>query len=96
MSNKPTPRIQQPPQRPAGPQQRQSSGPGQSQPSRPRRMGEGSYEAAEDYQNSIKSYLKKADVKADAKAASPKSSAEVEELQQAEDKGLSHSKSRGD
>lgn len=61
----------------------------------PQQMGEGSYEASEDYQKRIKSYLDKADVKADAEAAKPSSQAEASELEAAEKEGLSHSKARG-
>lgn len=63
-------------------------------PKAPQQKGEGSYEASEDYQKSIKSYLDKADVKADAEAAKPSSQAEAREMQDAEKEGLSHSKAR--
>ncbi len=61
----------------------------------PQQMGEGSYEATRDYQESIKTYLDKADVKSDAQAAKPASPQEAEALKKAEEEGLSHSKAPG-
>lgn len=58
-------------------------------------IGEGSYEATRDYQDNIKQYLDRADVKDDAKAAKPDSPEHDKELKKAEDEGLSHSKSPG-
>jgi hypothetical protein len=60
-----------------------------------KQMGEGSYEATEDYQKGIKSYLDKADVKSDAEAAKPASQQEADEMKKAEDAGLSHTKAPG-
>lgn len=108
MNSKSTPRLLQ--QQPDSGserkrQQQQSSGGQEFQPKRgpqskgsPRsaqQMGEGSYEASEDYQKSIKSYLDKADVKADAEAAKPSGQAEAREMEAAEKEGLSHSKAPG-
>lgn len=58
-------------------------------------IGEGSYEGSRDYQKSIQTYLEGADVAADAQAARPADAAEAEALKQAEQAGLSHSRSRG-
>ena len=58
-------------------------------------IGEGSYEASRDYEGNIKSYLKRADVKSDARAAKPKNLQEALELEQAEREGLAHSKAPG-
>lgn len=58
-------------------------------------IGEGSYEGTRDYQKSIQTYLEDADVAADAQAARPADAAEADALKQAEQEGLSHSKSRG-
>jgi hypothetical protein len=58
-------------------------------------MGEGSYEATRDYQENIKTYLDKADVKSDAEAAKPGTPEEADALKKAEDEGLSHTKAPG-
>jgi len=58
-------------------------------------IGEGSYEATRDYQNSINAYLKDADVAADARAAQPANEREAQELRRAEEEGKSHSKAKG-
>jgi hypothetical protein len=58
-------------------------------------IGEGSYEATRDYQKSINTYLKDADVPADARAAQPADEAEAHELRRAEEEGKSHSKAKG-
>lgn len=58
-------------------------------------IGEGSYEASRDYEGNIKSYLKRADVKSDARAAKPKNLQEALDLEQAEREGLAHSKAPG-
>lgn len=58
-------------------------------------IGEGSYEGTRDYQKSVQTYLEDADVAADAQAARPADAAEADALKQAEQEGLSHSKSRG-
>lgn len=58
-------------------------------------MGEGSYEATRDYQKNIGTYLKDADVAADARAAQPADEAEAHELRRAEEEGKSHSKAKG-
>jgi hypothetical protein len=92
---------QQQPGRAANRQQQQSSGsrefqPGQAQQGDGRQaqqIGEGSYEGSRDYQNSIQSYLKSADVSLDAKAAKPATAKERAELEKAEQEGLSHSRS---
>jgi hypothetical protein len=81
-------------------QQQQQSGstdfqPPKAQP-REQQMGEGSYDATRDYQDNIKSYLKKADVKADAYAARPRSEQEAHELEEAENEGKSHTKAPGE
>lgn len=69
----------------------------QSQPPAKPTMGEGSYEATRYYQKSVGEYLRKADVKADAEAARPRSDEEARELQSAEREGRSHAKTeRGD
>ena len=54
-------------------------------------MGEGSC----DYEDNIKSYLKKADVKSDARAAKPKNLQEAIDLERVEREGLSHCKAPG-
>lgn len=98
---------QQQPQRIADRRQQQSSGSQEFQPEQAHpgaqqgdadkadQMGEGSYEGTRDYQNNIESYLKTADVKADAKAAKPTSLREELELQKAEKEALAHSKAPG-
>lgn len=58
-------------------------------------IGEGSYEATRDYQKNINTYLKDADVAADARAAQPADEAEAHELRRAEEEGKSHSKAKG-
>ncbi len=58
-------------------------------------MGEGSYEGTRDYQDRMKNYLDKADVKKDAEAAKPESKEEADELRKAEDAGLSHTRAPG-
>lgn len=58
-------------------------------------MGEGSYEATRDYQKSINTYLKNADVAADARAAQPADDAEARDLKRAEEEGKAHSKAKG-
>jgi hypothetical protein len=68
---------------------------GSDKPQAEKQMGEGSYEATRDYQDNIKTYLDKADVKADAEAAKPASKEEADELKKAEDAGLSHTKAPG-
>lgn len=98
---------QQQPQRYSDRHQQQSSGSGEFQPSRPRaaqqqgsndknkQMGEGSYEGTRDFEQSIKSYLKKADVASDARDAKPGTAKEAAELEHAEKEGLSHTKAPG-
>jgi hypothetical protein len=81
-------------------QQQQQSGstdfqPPKAQP-REQQMGEGSYDATRDYQDNIKSYLKKADVPADARAAHPHNEQEARELEAAEKEGKSHTKAPGE
>jgi hypothetical protein len=58
-------------------------------------IGEGSYEGTRDYQKNIQTYLENADVAADAQAARLADAAEAQALKQAEQEGLSHTKSRG-
>lgn len=58
-------------------------------------IGEGSYQATRDYQQSINTYLEDADVAADARAAQPADEAQAQELRRAEEEGKSHSKARG-
>jgi hypothetical protein len=58
-------------------------------------MGEGSYEGTRDYQEKIKTYLDKADVKSDAEAAKPATPEEAAALKKAEDEALSHTKAPG-
>lgn len=80
------------PEPPRRPQQAQTpEKPGKPEP----QMGEGSYEGTRDYQESIKSYLDKADVKSDAEAAEPATPEEAKALEKAEDEGLSHTKAPG-
>lgn len=98
---------QQQPQRFSDRHQQQTSGSGEFQPRRPRaseskdgqdknrQIGEGSYEGTRDYEEGIASYLKKADVKSDARAAKPDNNKEAAELEQAEKEGLSHTKAPG-
>jgi hypothetical protein len=74
--------------------ERQSPNPEKSVKSEPQ-MGEGSYEGTRDYQENIKSYLDKADVKSDAEAARPATSEEAQALKKAEDEALSHTKAPG-
>lgn len=107
MNSKSTPRLlqQQPDSGGERKRQQQQSSGGQESSKRaapkkasqhsPQQMGEGSYEASEDYQKRIQSYLEKADVKADAEAAKPSGQAEAHEMEAAEKEGLSHSKARG-
>jgi hypothetical protein len=58
-------------------------------------IGEGSYEGTRDYQENIKTYLGKADVKSDAQAARPGTPEEADALKKAEDEGLAHTKAPG-
>ena len=96
-------RLQQQPLRIMDRQQQQSSGTPEFQPraqqqgggDKPSQMGEGSYEGSRDYQNNIESYLKTANVSSDAKAAKPTTQKEADELKDAEEEGLSHSKGPG-
>lgn len=77
------------PERQLGQQQAQA-------PDKPaQQMGEGSYEGTRDYQENIKTYLDKADVKSDAEAAKPTTAEEAEALKKAEDEALSHTKAPG-
>ena len=80
-------------------QQQQQSGSTDFQPPkaepREQQMGEGSYDATRDYQDNIKSYLKKAAVPADARAAHPHSEQEARETEEAEKEGKSHTKAPG-
>ena len=106
-SGSPSGLQQQQPQRFSDRHQQQISGAGEFQPRRPRasqskddqdksrKIGEGSYEGTRYYQQGIESYLKKADVKSDARAAKPDNNKEVAELEQAEKEGLSHTKAPG-
>ena len=95
-------RLQQQPQRIMDRQQ-QSSGTPEFQPrvqqqgggDKPGQLGEGSYEGSRDYQNNIESYLKTANVRSNAKAAKPTTQQEADELKDAEQEGLSHSKAPG-
>lgn len=76
------------------PRQRQAQTP--DKPGHPeQQMGEGSYEGTRDYQENIKSYLEKADVKSDAEAAKPATAEEAKALKKAEDEALSHTKAPG-
>lgn len=79
-------------------QQQQQSGSTEFQPpkGREQQMGEGSYEATRDYQDNLKSYLKKADVDADARAARPRNVQEARELEAAEKEGKSHTRAPGE
>lgn len=98
---------QQQPQHYSNRQQQQSSGSGEFQPRGPRaaqqqsggdknkQIGEGSYEGTREYQQGIKSYLKKADVASDARDAKPGTTKEAAELERAEKEGLSHTKAPG-
>ena len=52
-------------------------------PLRAQQMGEGSYEGTREYQENIKSYLEKADVKSDAEAARPATAEEAKVLKKA-------------
>lgn len=96
-------RLQQQPQRIMDRQQQQSSGTPEFQPraqqqgggDKPSQMGEGSYEGSRDYQNSIESYLKTANVRSNARAAKPTTQEEDDELKDAEQEGLSRSKAPG-
>ena len=91
--DKPAPQSSQSKSRP------QSGGPREPQPNQSppaaTQIGEGSYEGTRDYDESMKSYLETADVKADAEAAKPASPQEAVELKKAEQEGLSHSKAPG-
>jgi hypothetical protein len=88
------PRILQPQQQPESEEQPPSASPESkdSAPSAKQEMGEGSYEGTREYNKRTADYLKKADVEADAKAATPKSEQEERDMQRAEDEGRSHSK----
>ena len=85
------------PQPGAAAQTRGADGQALAEGSHPKKgqIGEGSYEATRDYQKNIKSYLDKADVTSDAKAARPATPEEAADLKKAEQEGLSHSKSPG-
>lgn len=96
---KSVPRILQQPPREDEPKQQRAGASGTpagsdtTQPQAQGRVeGEGSYSATREYQKDIKEYLERADVKADAEAAKPRSEAEARELEQAEREGKSHSK----
>jgi hypothetical protein len=93
---------QQQAQRPDNRSQQQGASTPELQPRRAQtpdkpgqQMGEGSYEGARDYQENIKTYLDKADVKSDAEAAEPASAEEARALKKAEDEALSHTKAPG-
>lgn len=79
----------------AGPTEVSSRPAAKSDKAGKQQIGEGGYEATRDYQDNIKQYLDKADVKADAEASKPDSPDQAKELKKAEDEGLSHSKSPG-
>ena len=85
------------PQRYSDRHQWQASGANKIQASneKDQQIGEGSYEASRDYEGNIKSYLKRADVKSDARNAKPKNLQEAIDLEQAEKEGLAHSKAPG-
>ena len=55
-------------------------------------QGEGNYEAARRYRAGVDRYVRSADVGAAARAAAPRSAAEAEELEAAENKGRSRAK----
>jgi hypothetical protein len=75
--------------------QRQAQTPDDKSGKPEQQMGEGSYEGTRDYQENIKSYLDKADVKSDAEAAKPATPEEAKALKKAEDEALSHTKAPG-
>jgi hypothetical protein len=75
--------------------QRQSQTPDDKAGKPEQQMGEGSYEGTRDYQENIKTYLDKADVKSDAEAAEPATAEEAQALKKAEDEALSHTKAPG-
>jgi hypothetical protein len=75
--------------------QRQSQTPDGKAGKPEQQMGEGSYEGTRDYQENIKSYLDKADVKSDAEAAKPATPEEAKALKKAEDEALWHTKAPG-
>ena len=58
-------------------------------------MGEGSYEGTREYQENIKSYLEKADLKSDAEVARPATAEEAKALKKSEDEALSHTTAPG-
>ena len=107
-SRSPSGLQQQQPQRFSDRHQQQISGSGEFQPHRPRdseskddqdkskQISEGSYEGTRDYQQGIESYLKRADVKSDARAAKPDNNKQAAEMEQAEKEGLSHTNAPGE
>ncbi len=58
-------------------------------------LGEGSYEASQDYEERMRRYMERADVQADAEAARPADEAEARELKRAEEEARSHTKAPG-
>jgi hypothetical protein len=54
--------------------------------------GEGSYSGARQYDEATRQFVKKGKVEQAARAAAPKSDAEAEEMQDAEQEGRSHAK----
>ena len=106
-SRSPSGLQQQQPQRFSDRHQQQISGSGEFQPRRPRasqskegqeksrQIREDSYEGTRDHQQGIESYLKKADLASDARAAKPDNNKEAAQLEQAEKEGLSHTKAPG-
>ncbi|MBV9697151.1 MAG: hypothetical protein JO005_09520 [Gammaproteobacteria bacterium] len=55
-------------------------------------QGEGDYESARRYDRDVKKYLENADVERAARDAEPRTEAEAEELEAAEDEGRRHAR----
>jgi hypothetical protein len=57
-------------------------------------QGEGNYKAAKEYDEAQRKFVKSGKVEAAARDAKPKSKAEAEEMQRAEEAGRSHAKEK--
>jgi hypothetical protein len=58
-------------------------------------QGEGNYEAAEEYDEAQRKFVKSGKVEAAARNAKPKSAAEAKDMERAEEAGRSHAKGEG-
>jgi hypothetical protein len=85
-------RLQQQPQRDSDPQQQRAGATDFQSGAESQMEGEGNYSASRKYHNSLRDYLRRADVQADGQAAKPRSESEARELEQAEREAKAHSR----